>query len=232
MIIYGRNAVNEAIRGPREVSRVWVSEGALTDGWPKALAVELVERSSLEGRCGSPDHQGVVAEVAEFAYADPTAMLANPDALIIVLDEVQDPRNLGAICRVADAAGADGVVIARHRSAEVTAVVCKASAGAVEHLAISRVRNIADFLVDAKKAGFWSYGAAMAGAEDWDAVDWTGPVILVLGSEGKGLRPRVAAECDRLVALPLMGRIESLNVASAASALAYEAVRQRRASTR
>ena len=232
MIIYGRNSVTEAIRGPREVFRVWVSERALSDGWPADLEVEVVERSSLEGRCGSPDHQGAVAEVADFTYADPEAMLAKPDALIIVLDEVQDPRNLGAICRVADAAGADGVVIARHRSAEVTAVVCKSSAGAVEQLPIARVRNIADFLVEAKKAGFWSYGAAMAGAEDWDAVDWTGPVVLVLGSEGKGLRPRVAAECDRLVALPLLGRIESLNVATAASALAYEAVRQRRSSAK
>ena len=229
MIIYGRNAVNEAIAGPRSVERVWVSSRGAEADWPKGLKVEASDPQALENKCGSSEHQGVVAEVSEFAYADPAELLAIPNALLVVLDEVQDPRNLGAICRVVEAAGADGVIIPRHRSAEVTPAVCRSSAGAVEYLKIAQVRNVSDFLSDAKDAGFWSHGAAMDGAESWDAVDWTGPVVLVMGSEGKGLRPRVASECDRLVALPLVGRIESLNVATATAALLYEAVRQRQA---
>lgn len=227
MIIYGRNAVSEAIRGPRAVHRVWVSGRGGEADWPSSLRLEEAEPGRLESLCGSSDHQGVVAEVDDFSYADPASLLAREDGLIVVLDEIQDPRNLGAICRVAETAGVDGVVIPRHRSAEVTPTVCRSSAGAVEHLPVARVRNIADFLADAGNSGFWRHGAAAEGAERWDEVDWTGPVVLVMGSEGKGLRPRVAKACDRLVALPLAGKVDSLNVATAASALLYEAVRQR-----
>jgi 23S rRNA (guanosine2251-2'-O)-methyltransferase len=137
-----------------------------------------------------------------------------------VLDQVQDPRNLGAICRVAESAGAAGVVIPERRSAEVTPVVCKASAGAVEHLALARVRNIADWLAEAKEAGAWVYGASADGIP-YEQPDYAGKVVLVLGSEGRGLRPRVAEACDELVALPMRGRIESLNVSAAAAALVY-----------
>lgn len=226
MIIYGRNAVDEAIAGPRTVSRIWVSDRGGEAHWPASIPVEKSDGGSLESRCGSGDHQGVVAEVSDFVYASEEDLLGKPNALVVVLDEVQDPRNFGSICRVAEAAGADGIVIPRHRSAEVTATVCKASAGAVEHLPVVQVRNIADFLDVAKERGFWVHGAAMGG-EPWDTVDWKGQVALVMGSEGKGLRPRVESSCDRLVALPLNGRIESLNVATATSALLYEAVRQR-----
>lgn len=227
MIIYGRNAVAEAIRGPRAVHRAWVTGRGPGSDWPAGLAIAEADAAHLTALCGSDDHQGVVAEVDDFSYADPADLLAIEDGLIVVLDEVQDPRNLGAICRVAEAAGVDGVVIPRHRSAEVTPAVCRSSAGAVEHVTVARVRNIADFLADAGRAGYWRHGAAAEGAERWDVVDWTGPVALVMGSEGKGLRPRVAKACDRLVALPLAGRVDSLNVATATSALLYEAVRQR-----
>jgi 23S rRNA (guanosine2251-2'-O)-methyltransferase len=226
VIIYGRNAVDEAIAGPRTVIRIWVSDRGGESHWPTSIPVEKSDGGSLESRCGSADHQGVVAEVSDFVYATEEDLLGKPNAMVVVLDEVQDPRNFGSICRVAEAAGADGIVIPRHRSAEVTATVCKASAGAVEHLPVVQVRNIADFLDVAKERGFWVHGAAMGG-EPWDTVDWKGPVALVMGSEGKGLRPRVESSCDRLVALPLNGRIESLNVATATSALLYEAVRQR-----
>jgi 23S rRNA (guanosine2251-2'-O)-methyltransferase len=212
-IIYGRRPVEEAERGRRAVRRAWRA--------PETPAEEL------ERLCGSPDHQGVVAEVDPYPYADPNALLAEEDSLLVALDQVQDPRNLGAICRSAEFAGAAGVVIHERRSAEVTAVACKASAGAVEHLRIARVRNVADWLGEAKGAGFWIWGAdAEADDPPW-AVDLSGPTVLVLGGEGKGIRPRVAAACDGLVSLPRRGRIESLNVSAAATALLYEAVRQR-----
>jgi 23S rRNA (guanosine2251-2'-O)-methyltransferase len=212
-IIYGRRPVEEAERGKRQVRRVWRA--------PELSAEEL------EQLCGSPDHQGAVAEVDPYPYADPNVLLRREGALLLALDQVQDPRNLGAVCRSAEFAGAAGMVIPERRAAEVTAVACKASAGAVEHLDIARVRNLADWLAEAKAAGFWIWGAD-AGASDapWGA-DLSGPTVLVLGGEGKGIRPRVAAACDGIVALPRGGRIESLNVSAAAAALLFEAVRQR-----
>ena len=183
--------------------------------------------AELHQLCGSPDHQGVVAEVDSFPYADPNALLRKEGALLVALDQVQDPRNLGAVCRSAEFAGAAGVVIPERRSADVTAVTCKASAGAVEHLDVAHVRNLADWLVEAKAAGFWIWGAdAEAKQAPWD-VDLSGPTVLVLGGEGKGVRPRVASACDGLVALPRGGQVESLNVSAAASALLFEAARQR-----
>jgi 23S rRNA (guanosine2251-2'-O)-methyltransferase len=211
-IIYGRQPVAEAERGRRRVHRVWRA--------PETSSEEL------ERLCGSPDHQGVVAEVDPYPYADPAAILRE-GALLVALDQVQDPRNLGAVCRSAEVAGAAGVVIPERRAAEVTAAACKASAGAVEHLAIARVRNLADWLAKAKEAGFWIWGAdADADAAPWD-VDLDGSTAIVLGGEGKGIRPRVAAACDGLVALPGRGKVESLNVSAAAAALLFEAVRQR-----
>jgi 23S rRNA (guanosine2251-2'-O)-methyltransferase len=212
-VIYGRNPVAEAERGRRRVHRVWRA--------PKTPAEEL------ERLCGSPDHQGVVAEVDPYPYGDPVAMLGKPDALLVALDQVQDPRNLGAVCRSAELAGAAGVIVPERRSAAVTAVACKASAGAVEHIEVAHVRNLADWLAAAKDAGFWIWGAdAEAEAAPW-STDLTGPTVLVLGGEGKGLRPRVAASCDGLVALPRRGRVESLNVSAAATALLFESLRQR-----
>lgn len=212
--IYGRRPVEEAERGRRRaVHKVWRA--------PETSSEEL------ERLCGSPDHQGVVAEVDNYPYGDARGMLREEDALIVALDQVQDPRNLGAVCRSAEFAGAAGVIVPERRAAAVTAVTCKASAGAVEHLQIAHVRNLADWLADAKAAGFWIWGAdADARQAPW-SVDLKGPTVLVLGGEGKGLRPRVAASCDALIALPQRGKIESLNVSSAAAAVLFEAVRQR-----
>jgi 23S rRNA (guanosine2251-2'-O)-methyltransferase len=212
-VIYGRRPVEEAERGRRRVRRVWRA--------PEISAEEL------ERLCGSPDHQGVVAEADPYPYADPNALLRREGALLVALDQVQDPRNLGAVCRSAEFAGAAGVVVPERRSAEVTAVVCKASAGAVEHLEVARVRNLADWLAEAKAAGFWIWGAdAKASQPPW-GVDLGGPTVLVLGGEGKGIRPRVASACDGFVALPSYGRVSSLNVSAAAAALLFEAARQR-----
>jgi 23S rRNA (guanosine2251-2'-O)-methyltransferase len=211
--IYGRRPVAEAERGRRRVHRIWRA--------PETAAEEL------ERLCGSPDHQGVVAEVDPYPYGDPRAMLRGEGALLVALDQVQDPRNLGAVCRSAEFAGAAGVVIPERRSATVTAATCKAAAGAVEHIEVAHVRNLADWLAEAKEAGFWLWGAdAEADAAPWSA-DLTGPTVIVLGGEGKGLRPRVAAACDGLIALPQRGRVESLNVSAAATALLFEALRQR-----
>jgi 23S rRNA (guanosine2251-2'-O)-methyltransferase len=227
VIVYGRNAVREALRGPRAVSHVWATPGALRESWLQAAGVPVSgERAeSIERRSGSDAHQGICAEVAPFGYADVDALLALRSPLLVALDQVQDPQNLGAICRSAECAGAAGVVLPERRSADVTPAVCKASAGAVEHLPIARVRNLADFLAAAKGAGLWCYGADAAGAQRYDEVDFGGGAVLVLGSEGRGLRPRVAASCDALVALPLRGRIESLSVSAAAAVLLYAATR-------
>jgi 23S rRNA (guanosine2251-2'-O)-methyltransferase len=213
-VIYGKQPVAEAEGGRRQVHRVWRA--------PETDAFEL------ERLCGSPDHQGVVAEVDSYPYGDPGGMLRREDALLVALDQVQDPRNLGAVCRSAEFAGATGVIVPERRSAAVTAATCKASAGAVEHLEIAHVRNLADWLADAKAAGFWIWGAdADAPSSAWD-VDLKGPTVLVFGGEGKGIRPRVAAACDGLISLPRRGQVESLNVSAAATAVLFEAVRQRR----
>ncbi|HXV05955.1 MAG TPA: 23S rRNA (guanosine(2251)-2'-O)-methyltransferase RlmB [Solirubrobacterales bacterium] len=211
--IYGRRPVEEAERGKRRVRRIWRA--------PETPAEEL------ERLCGSPDHQGVVAEVDPYPYADAGDLLNRRGALLVALDQVQDPRNLGAVCRATEFAGVAGIAIPERRSADVTAVACKASAGAVEHLDIAHVRNLADWLAEAKAAGFWIWGAdAGATQAPWD-VDLRGPTVLVLGGEGKGIRPRVAAACDGLIALPRHGSVDSLNVSAAATALLFEAIRQR-----
>lgn len=204
--VYGRNPVAEAERGKRRVHRVWRA--------PDTDAAEL------ERLAGSPDHQGVVAEVDPYPYADPTTMLREPDALVVALDEIQDPQNLGAICRSAEAAGA-GVVICERRASSVTAAACKASAGAVEHLEIARVRNLADWLATAREAGGWIYGAQEGASTSFRDVDLSGRAVIVLGAEGKGLRPRVAASCDELIAIPTAGRVGSLNVSAAAAVLLF-----------
>lgn len=210
--IYGRRPVAEAERGRRRVHRVWRA--------PETSAEEL------ERLCGSPDHQGAVAEVDPYPYGDARGMLRE-GALLVALDQVQDVRNLGAVCRSAEFAGATGVVIPERRSAAITPATCKASAGAVEHIEVAHVRNLSDWLAEAKEAGFWIWGAdAEADQAPW-SVDFTGSTVIVLGGEGKGLRPRVASSCDSLVALPQRGQIESLNVSAAATALLFEAVRQR-----
>jgi 23S rRNA (guanosine2251-2'-O)-methyltransferase len=220
VIVYGRNPVREALRGRRRVERVWATPNAAREEWLSGVRVDPADDAELEQLCGSPDHQGVCAQAEPYPYADPGSLLDAEDALVLVLDQIQDPRNLGAICRVAESAGAAGVVIPERRSAEVTPVVCKASAGAVEHLAVARVRNVADWLAEAKEAGAWVYGASADGVP-YERPDYRGKVVLVLGSEGRGLRPRVAEACDELVALPMRGRIDSLNVSAAAAALVY-----------
>jgi 23S rRNA (guanosine2251-2'-O)-methyltransferase len=213
-VVYGQRAVAEAERGRRRVHRV--------------VTAKDVGEDEVARLAGSREHQGIVAEVDPYPYADPAELLRAPDALVVALDEVQDPHNLGAVCRSAEAAGASGVVICERRAAAVTPAVCKASAGAVEHLRIARVRNLADWLVQAKETeGLWVHGAAAEEPTQHTDASLTGRTVLVLGSEGKGLRPRVADACDVLVSIPLRGKVGSLNVSAAAAVLLWEAVRQR-----
>ncbi len=238
-LIYGRNPVREALRGRRRVYTVWLGPGAPGEDLEQAVAgwaaeagkslpeVRYTDPQQLIALAGSPDHQGVVAAVDAYDYLTPEAILAEC-TLLVALDEVQDPHNLGAIIRTAEGAGA-GVVIPRHRAAEVTAAVVKASAGATEHAAIAQVRNLADFLGAAKEAGFWVYGTAADATSEYTAQDYRYPTIFVMGSEGQGLGRRVESLCDVMVSLPLQGRVDSLNVSVSAGVLLYEAVRQRRA---
>lgn len=213
--IYGRRPVAEAGHGRRRIHRVWRS--------PETPAEEL------ERLCGSPDHQGVVAEVDPYPYADPDSLFADDggQGLVVALDQVQDPHNLGAVCRAAEVAGAAAVVIPERRSASVTPAACKASAGAVEHLPVARVRNLADWLAAAKDGGAWIYGADADAEHRYTEVDWSGRAVLVLGSEGSGLRRRVAASCDELVSIRAAGRVGSLNASVAAAVILFEARRQR-----
>jgi 23S rRNA (guanosine2251-2'-O)-methyltransferase len=219
--------VREALRGRRTVRRVWATPQAVREPWLQGVEVEAADAEAIEARCGSEAHQGLCAEVSPFHYASATELLAGADPLLVALDEITDPQNLGAIARTAECAGADGLVIPERRTAEVTGAVCKASAGAVEHLPVARVRNLADFLGEAKEAGCWIYGAAGDAGTPYTSPDYRGGVVLVIGAEGRGLRPRVADACDQLVALPLRGRIESLNAGAAAAVLLYEILRQR-----
>lgn len=238
MILYGRNPVREALRGrrSRSVVEVWATAGAARERWLVDAPVRTATAEEIERRCGSSAHQGICAEAGGYHYAGVEELLSSESPLLVALDQVQDPQNLGSICRTAECAGATGVVIPERRAAEVTPAVCKASAGAVEHLPVARVRNMADFLADARRAGCWCYGASAEGEPGarapvpYDRPDYGGAgVVLVLGSEGHGLRPRVAKACDELISLPLLGRIESLGVSAAAAAILYEILQSRRA---
>lgn len=225
MIIYGRNPVREALRGPRAVARVWATKNAARERWLSGLTVPVVISSAqeIEHRCESSSHQGICAQVSPFVYASGERLLDQERPLIVVLDQIQDPQNLGSICRSAECAGATGVVLPERRSATVTAAVCKASAGAVEHVPVAQVRNLVDFLAEAKAAGLWCYGADAAAPSSYDGVDYSGGAVLVLGAEGRGLRRRVAEACDLLVSIPLRGKVESLSVGAAAAVLLYAA---------
>jgi 23S rRNA (guanosine2251-2'-O)-methyltransferase len=235
VILYGRNPVMEVLRGRRSssVGEIWVTGGAGREPWLNGVSTRTSTADEIESRCGSSSHQGICAEVGAYPYVGARELLRLENPLLVALDQVQDPQNLGSIARTAECAGVAGLVIPERRAAEVTPAVCKASAGAVEHLRIAHVRNLADFLAEAREAGCWSYGASAdpEGSRQpvpYDRPDYRGSgVVLVLGSEGSGLRPRVAKACDELIALPLLGKVESLGVGAAASALLYGILQNR-----
>jgi 23S rRNA (guanosine2251-2'-O)-methyltransferase len=227
-LVYGRRAVREALRGRREVLELFATERAVSaEDWLAEAKPKVRPERELSELAGTRDHQGAVARVETYRYADAYALAAVDKPLLAVLDKVTDPRNLGAVCRSAEGAGATGVVVPAHGAAVVTPAVARASAGATEHLPIAVVTNLARYLEEIKGAELWVYGAAGdAETAMWDA-DLAGGVALVFGAEGKGLRPLVRRSCDALVSIPLAGEVESLNVSVAAALLLFEARRQR-----
>lgn len=239
-LIYGRNVVREALRGRRQVFTLLIASGEPGDELERSLSdwcsemrramppVDRISEGELNARLKTAEHQDIAAVVDAYPYVEAEEMLKT-HSLLMALDSVQDPHNLGAIIRTAEGAGA-GVLIPRHRAAEVTGAVAKASAGATEHAAVGQVRNLADFLKDAKKAGFWIYGATAGAQNIYTGQDYRYPTIFVVGSEGSGLGRRVVSVCDVMVQVPLLGRMGSLNVSVSAGILLYEAVRQRGAS--
>jgi len=230
--VYGRRPVREALRGDnREVLELWATERAVkAEPWLREMEkprVQVKLERDLTDAAGTRDHQGVLAWCEPYRYADAYELAASERPLLACLDQVSDPRNLGAVCRSAEGAGATGVVVPAHGSARVTAAVCRASAGAVEHLPVAVVTNLARYLAEIKGDDLWIAAAAgESGTPMWQA-DLSGGLAFVFGAEGKGLRPLVRRTCDLAVSIPQLGLVESLNVSVAAAVLLYEARRQR-----
>lgn len=247
-ILIGRNAVTEALKNTMRVNRLLIAEGAQTkngDGSiPEIIALakekkvkfETVPRETIEGIACGHRHQGVLAYVAPVEYADLDKVIneaaAKENPLLILLDGIEDPHNLGAILRTADAVGADGVLLPRHHSVPLNATVAKTSAGAIEYVPVARIGNIAQTLKELKDKGFWVYGADMDGDCDYDKANFTGPVVLIIGSEGHGIARLTRENCDTIVSLPMVGQINSLNASVAGAILMYEVSRQRRNSSK
>lgn len=239
-IIEGRNAVTEALRAGRAIDKIYLAKGE-TDkalghiaSTARAAGTVVVEtdRHKLDQMSFTGAHQGVIAvcAVREYCSIDEILQIAKDRGeppFVILCDEISDPHNLGAIIRTAECVGAHGVIIPKRRSAGMTAVVGKASAGAVEHMAVARVPNLTAAIQELKDAGLWIYGTAADGSSDLWSTDFSGPIGLVIGSEGEGMSRLVAEHCDFTVSIPMRGKVSSLNASTAASVLMYEILRQK-----
>jgi 23S rRNA (guanosine2251-2'-O)-methyltransferase len=232
-LVYGRRPVREALRGPRGVLEIWATERALSaEPWlqePDLPRLQVKRERALTGAAGTGDHQGVIAYCEPYRYADGHELADAPEPLLVCLDQVTDPHNLGAVCRSVEGAGATGIVLPAHGSVRVTPAVCRTSAGAVEHVAVAVVPNLAAYLSEVKGPNLWVWEASGSSDSPMWQTDLTGGVVLVLGAEGKGVRPLVRRACDGTVSIPLYGKVESLNVSVAAGLLLYESARQRAA---
>ena len=239
LTVVGRNAVVELLKGGRQVECVYICDDTPARGQPisrivamakdAGVPVKKVDAKKLDNLSNGLSHQGVVARAAAYQYStlsDIFAKAGDEAPFIIIADAIEDPHNLGAIIRTAEAAGAHGIVIPKRGSVGLTAIVGRTSAGAVEHLPVARVTNLVSAIKELKERGVWVYGADMNGAR-WETVDLTGPLALVIGSEGFGLSRLVRETCDALLSLPMRGEVNSLNASVAAGILMYEAVRQR-----
>ena len=236
----GRNALTEALKSGRTIDKVFIASGDTDRGLQRLAAqakeagavVVPVDRRKLDAMSVTHSHQGVICLAAAHEYATIDDILAEAEArgeqpLIVICDELTDPHNLGAILRSAECAGAHGVIIPKRRSVGLTAVVAKASAGAVEYMKVARVTNITATIEDLKKRGVWVYGTAAEGSIPMYQADLKGSAAIVIGNEGDGMSALVRKSCDVMVNIPMKGRISSLNASAAASILLYEAVRQR-----
>ncbi len=238
-LLIGRNAVTEAVKSGRSIDSLLVAKGDRSGSIgviiglcrEKGIVIKEVDRRKLDAMCGGANHQGVAAKVAAHAYAEvedifKAAEEKGEKPFIIVCDELEDPHNLGAIIRTADACGAHGVIIPKRHGVSLTYAVGKASAGAVEYVPVARVPNLPSVLDELKERGVWIYGADMDGTP-WDKQDYSGAVALVVGSEGRGISRLVKEKCDFIVSLPMKGKINSLNAGVAAGILMYEIVKGR-----
>jgi len=238
--VEGKNAVMEALKAGRPLDKIYIARGEqdkalrfiAQKGKAAGAVISEVDRRKLDAMSVTHAHQGVIAVAAVREYASVSDILAlareeGEAPLVVVCDEISDPHNLGAIIRTAECAGAHGVIIPKHRSAGVTAVVEKTSAGAVEHMAVARVGNLAAALKELQDAGVWIFGTAADGDRSlWEA-DLKSPAALVIGSEGSGMSRLTRESCDFLLSIPLRGKVSSLNASNAAAIVLYEAVRQR-----
>lgn len=239
-VLVGRNAVTEALKSGRGINKLWIAsgdrEGSVAEiaalAKERGIVVQYVERAKIEALAGGHRHQGVLAYVAPVPYAELEDILKAAEAkgeapFIVLLDELEDPHNLGALLRTADATGVHGILIPKRRSVSLNATVAKTSAGAVEYVPVARIGNIAQTLKKLKEKGFWVAGADMDGEKAYYEADLTGPLVLVVGSEGNGMSRLTKEACDFIVRMPMVGRINSLNASVAGSILMYESMRQR-----
>lgn len=239
-IIAGRNAVMEALRSQRSINKILLQDGAkggsiseiIALAKERNLAIEFVKAEKLDKMVPGIRHQGIVAMVAPIAFQSLEDVFAkaaakNEPPFILLLDELQDPQNVGAIIRTADAAGVHGILLPKRRSCPLNAVVAKISAGAVEYVPVAQIGNIAQTIEELQERGCWVVGADMDGATYYQS-NLKGALVLVIGAEGKGLGRLVKQKCDAIVSIPMVGGVSSLNASNAAAILMYEAVRQRR----
>ncbi len=239
-LLEGRNAVTEALKSGRTIDKIYIAAGDTDAGLTRLAAqakaagvvVVTADRKKLDQMSATHAHQGVIAQAAAHDYATIDEMLALAESrgeapLLVICDELSDPHNLGAVLRSAECAGAHGVIIPKRRSVGLTAVVAKASAGAIEYMKVARVSNISATIRELKERGLWVFGTAADGAVPMYQADLKGPAALVIGNEGSGMSRIVAENCDVKISIPMKGQISSLNASAAASILLYEAVRQR-----
>jgi 23S rRNA (guanosine2251-2'-O)-methyltransferase len=237
--IGGRNPVMEALRAGRDINKLWVQEGAQKGSIQQILAkakelgipVQMVPKRKIE-QMVPENHQGVAASVAAYQYAEVDDLFAKAEQsgeppFFLLLDELEDPHNLGSIMRTADAVGAHGIIIPKRRSVSLTATAAKASTGAIEYIPVARVTNLARTMEELKERGVWIAGTDASGADDYRQFDGTMPLCLVIGSEGRGISRLVKEKCDFLVQLPMSGHVTSLNASVAAALLMYEVYRKR-----
>ena len=239
-ILLGRNAVREAIKSGRSINRILIAEGShggsiseiINLAKERHLVLQSISTDKLDTLCGGQRHQGIAAYAAPVDYVELDDILnlakdRGEDPFLILLDELEDPHNLGAILRTADAVGAHGILIPKHRSCPLSSVVAKTSAGAVEYVPVARIGNVAQTLEGLKKQGLWVAGADMDGTENYYEANLPGPIVLVIGSEGHGVSRLTKEACDFIVKIPMRGKVNSLNASNAAAILAYEILKQR-----